>query len=1100
VSDDALGEFEQARREQGDRNEARNIRKHVNQARGDSHGAGARWPFELTQNAHDAGARDGKDWVGIKLTFDGKAVVYEHDGKPFTMQDLAALLSGGSSKDFKSDETTGRFGTGFLVTHVLSPEIRFEGVLAAKSGHEKVHILLNRAGEEQEIFSNTLKCYDAIRSAERLNTPSGHQTARFEYQTDNPEAARVGIAAFMEALPYLYGTCEHLGTVRVVEEGGGSWTFEPDKVEAKEFGGSHVSVRQFRIIGGASPRILSAVRFRRRHDSQASLVSVRERVGDRWRLCVPAAEFPRIFYRFPIRGSDFLPINAILDGRFDLRQERDRVLMKDTDKAQLAEALGLLPALVELGIQENWIDGHKLARVGMPDRAFGEKLDEQKDLREWWAQALAEAAGVASKMPIVRTSAGLVRAAGDAPRATFVVPRFSLGSPADELKYQSVWEVANEVRDVNPPILDIAADWTAITSEWKDLGIATRRIALSEIAADVRSGESALAGLKVTTEPLAWLAKFLNLVGEVSGQHNCDALLANLLPNQNKGLKSPTPLRRDAGISEELKDIAASIGRDVRERLLLKELVDAGAALPGLKLLLDGQIPHSLDESAVIKECIDELNRNLPDEKPIGAGKDNFKFAAVDLVKYLGLSQRSEVAQLAQQCPLVASDGSSVRYSAQRRMLAPVSTWGASAQPFADLYEANRVLAEDYVSRSAGSLAIVEALVRWGMSYAEPLSTDTPRELKDERLRAIAAEGVDTENATVTSLSLPQIALLPTQLIQRCQADEKLAKLLLGLTLKHVAVNDSSWRQTKQIPARRERADITIEAYPSLWLADLRSKAWVPGKSEKDGQQLLQPVFADAGNLKPLLDPAWLKDNDAAVELLSRFFGFNALELRLLSNIPSEADRARVEGDLAKIVQVLGGDPQKYDQLANGLATQQERDAQKERNKKFGLAVQAAIEGYLKARGLHLDFIDRGYDYDLHLEAPSVDAGTHHFRLAEYLLEVKATTTGEVRLTPAQAEMAATQVDRFVLCVVDLRGVSAERLEGDWTPADVEPRARIIGQVGSLTQESRSLVEQAKVCEVGIRNESALRYGVPTAVWQGGMKIATWIDGFPRPS
>jgi len=299
------------------------------------------------------------------------------------------------------------------------------------------------------------------------------------------------------------------------------------------------------------------------------------------------------------------------------------------------------------------------------------------------------------------------------------------------------------------------------------------------------------------------------------------------------------------------------------------------------------------------------------------------------------------------------------------------------------------------------------------------------------------------------------------------------------------------------VPGRRDRADVKINVFPALWLADLRSKAWVPGRSEKDGQQVLQPVFANAGNLKPLLDPSWLKDNDAAVGLLSNFFGFNALELRLLSNVPSEADRNQVEGELAKIVQTLGGDPTKYGELAAGLAAQQEREAQKERNRKFGLAVQQAIEAYLDKRGLHPEFIDRGYDYDLFLEAPTLDAGTHHFKLADYLLEVKATTTGEVRLTPAQAETASAQLNRFILCVVDLRGISPERLEGDWTPADVEPRARIVVQIGSLTQRSRDLVQQARGCEVGIRNESALRYGVPVPVWQSGSALGSWVDSLP---
>jgi hypothetical protein len=369
--------------------------------------------------------------------------------------------------------------------------------------------------------------------------------------------------------------------------------------------------------------------------------------------------------------------------------------------------------------------------------------------------------------------------------------------------------------------------------------------------------------------------------------------------------------------------------------------------------------------------------------------------------------------------------------------------------------------------------------------------------LKDERLKAVAAEGEDCADVKIADVPMSQVALLPTQLIQRCQTDEGLAKLLLGLTLQHIAVNDSHWREVRNVPARRERAGTTVKVRPALWLADMRTKAWVPVRSEKDGQEVVQPVVADAGNLKPLLDSAWLTSNDAAVELLSTFFGFNALELRLLSTVPSETERNQVEAELAKIVQALGRDPNKYGQLAADLAAQQEREAQKEKNRRFGLAVQRAIEGYLGKRGLHLKLIDCGYDYDLFLEAPALDAGTHHFKLADYLLEVKATTTGEVRLTPAQARTASEQLERFILCVVDLRGVSPERLESEWAPTDVESRARIVLQIGSLASESHDLVEQAKGCEVGIRNDSALRYGVPVSVWQEGSALAGWVDSLP---
>lgn len=113
---------------------------------------------------------------------------------------------------------------------------------------------------------------------------------------------------------------------------------------------------------------------------------------------------------------------------------------------------------------------------------------------------------------------------------------------------------------------------------------------------------------------------------------------------------------------------------------------------------------------------------------------------------------------------------------------------------------------------------------------------------------------------------------------------------------------------------------------------------------------------------------------------------------------------------------------------------------------------------------------------------PAVDAGTHHFKPADYLLEVKAITTGEVRLTPAQARTASENRDRFVLCVVDLRDVCPDRLAGEWTAAGAEPRARIVLRIGSLAGEPHDLVAQAKECGVGIRNDGALRYGLPVAV------------------
>src|SRR4051812_39242570 len=98
MSDEALTAYRDAREDQLVRNEARHIRSKINDARGSRHDAGVRWPFELLQNSLDAGPRPGCDRVEVRLRQSGDTVVFEHDGAFFTVRELAALLSGGSSK------------------------------------------------------------------------------------------------------------------------------------------------------------------------------------------------------------------------------------------------------------------------------------------------------------------------------------------------------------------------------------------------------------------------------------------------------------------------------------------------------------------------------------------------------------------------------------------------------------------------------------------------------------------------------------------------------------------------------------------------------------------------------------------------------------------------------------------------------------------------------------------------------------------------------------------------------------------------------------------------------------------------------------------
>ena len=86
---------------------------------------GKRWVWELVQNAKDSivGSQD-RTSIDIKIIVEGDSYKFLHNGSPFTIKTLTALLykySEGKRIDY---ESTGRFGTGFLTTHSLSKIVK----------------------------------------------------------------------------------------------------------------------------------------------------------------------------------------------------------------------------------------------------------------------------------------------------------------------------------------------------------------------------------------------------------------------------------------------------------------------------------------------------------------------------------------------------------------------------------------------------------------------------------------------------------------------------------------------------------------------------------------------------------------------------------------------------------------------------------------------------------------------------------------------------------------------------------------------------------------------------------------------------------------
>src|SRR3954470_10845844 len=116
-----------------------------------------RWAWELLQNARDAAGTFAT--VAVTVAFDGTTLTFRHDGPPFLDDEIAHLIFHGSTKH-DGRPGIGRFGTGFISTHLLSRIVRIRGPLNDGTVFD---FDLDRTGEDPDALAKSMeRSWDAM--------------------------------------------------------------------------------------------------------------------------------------------------------------------------------------------------------------------------------------------------------------------------------------------------------------------------------------------------------------------------------------------------------------------------------------------------------------------------------------------------------------------------------------------------------------------------------------------------------------------------------------------------------------------------------------------------------------------------------------------------------------------------------------------------------------------------------------------------------------------------------------------------------------------------------------------------------------------------
>lgn len=178
-----------------------------------------RWIWELIQNASDCTPENNS--INISLEIADDRISFSHDGTPFSYDNLFSLITQCSEKPLSKEKVTGKFGTGFMSTFLLSEIVEIEGTFICENDTwTNVDFIIDRTnGDYLGIRSKTEEMlnkldilnHSPIEAVEKINK------TKFVYNLKGtPEsvaAVKQGGEDLLATLPYLLAFNKNINSI-----------------------------------------------------------------------------------------------------------------------------------------------------------------------------------------------------------------------------------------------------------------------------------------------------------------------------------------------------------------------------------------------------------------------------------------------------------------------------------------------------------------------------------------------------------------------------------------------------------------------------------------------------------------------------------------------------------------------------------------------------------------------------------------------------------------------------------------------------------------------------------------------------------------------
>ena len=519
-----------------------------------------RWIWELIQNAKDCTNSTGK--IDIEIYFDSqlKIVEFKHNGKLFATKNIVYLIVQVSTKErSRNSVSTGKFGTGFLTTNLLSPIITISGLLhdEDESNIARFQVKIDRSGESldelkeaiknscDQLEANTFNITDAV-DENAMNT-------MFSYSLDENgvNVAKVGLENFLITAPYVFAFVSELNKITVTVDGVVT-VYTRDKVGVTQSDNTFVS----RIRKNDSPDAINI--FTIQNDTLMLAAEIKQ--FDRENHIVRYSDLlPRLFCDFPLLGTHDFAFPVVINSRaFDPTEPRNGIFLYGDNGEQnrniLKDACSLYAFLIDYFIQNDYKDLYNI--VCIPPI-------ESKDWinKDWYAIEVIEVLKTQIKgfqmFHMLDGSTKSLEDEWDIEDAVF------LSSDESRELRTAVWTLSSMLFPDKHVNRDEIEDW--YSSLWEDC----RNYGLIDLIESVEKIGNLSNLQDKIPNPIEWLNTLYTLIYEkcadiadISKRDNA------IFPNQHGDFCCINALKADGGIDDVYKEAALLIDIDLKAELI----------------------------------------------------------------------------------------------------------------------------------------------------------------------------------------------------------------------------------------------------------------------------------------------------------------------------------------------------------------------------------------------------------------------------------------------------------------------------------------------------------------------------------------------------